>query len=95
MADTPKPSAQSDTQAVQAFKEALKRLRILPENTGALVRRPSGLRVRTPPMDDCLAELRSLVKQPAVQEHIAAQAALAAQEADYGLVGRSGDGRLC
>jgi hypothetical protein len=29
-----------------------------------------------------LAELRSLVKRPAVQEHIAAEAALAAQEAD-------------
>lgn len=87
--NTPEPSAQSDAQAVQAFKVALKRSRKPLENTRALVRRLSGLRVRGPPMDDCLAELRSLVKRPAVQEHIAAQAALAAQEAD-----RKGKGEL-
>ena len=45
-------------------------------------RRPSGLRTGAAPIDDRLAELRSLVKRPAVQEHIAAEAALAAQEAD-------------
>ena len=33
-------------------------------------------------MDDRLAKLRSFVKRPAVQEHIAAAAALAAREAE-------------
>ena len=89
MADTPEPSALSDTQAVQAFKVALKRSFTPLENTGGLVRRPLGLRVGTTPMDDSLAELRSLVKRPAVQEHIAAEAALAAQDAD-----RKGKGEL-
>jgi hypothetical protein len=79
MADAPNmpgTSAQFDTQAVQAFKEALKRLR---KPAG---RRPAGRRTGTTPMNDPLAELRSLVKRPAVQEYIAAEAALAAQEAD-------------
>jgi hypothetical protein len=67
----PGTSAQFDTQAVQAFKEALKRSR-----------KPDGQRTGTSPMNDPLAELRSLVKRPAVQEYIAAEAALAAQEAD-------------
>jgi hypothetical protein len=67
---TPRTSAEFDTQAVQAFKDALKRL-------------SSGLRTETAPMNDRLAELRSLVKRPAVQEHIAAEAALAAQGADH------------
>jgi hypothetical protein len=74
MADTPNmpgTSAQFDTQAVQAFKEALKRSR-----------KPDGRRTGTTPMNGPLAELRSLVKRPAVQEYIAAEAALAAQEAD-------------
>jgi hypothetical protein len=89
MADPPEPSAQFDTQAVQAFKAALKRSLKPLAYTGGLVHRPSGLRVGTTPMDDCLAELRSLVQRPAVQEHIAAEAALAAQEAD-----RKGNGEL-
>lgn len=74
MADTPNPletSAQFDTQAVQAFKKALKRSC-----------KPDRRRTGTTPMNDRLAELRSLVKRPAVQEHIAAVAAKAAQEAD-------------
>ena len=69
--NTPRTSAQFDLQAVQAFKEALKRSR-----------KPDRRRTGTTPMNDCLAELRSLVKRPAVQEHIAAEAAKAAQEAD-------------
>ena len=40
-------------------------------------------------MDHRLAELRSLVRRPAVQEHIAATAALAARDAD-----RKGNGEL-
>jgi hypothetical protein len=79
---TPRTSAEFDTQAAQAFKDALKRLRELLTNTRALVRHPSGLRTETAPMNDRLAELRSLVKRPAVKEHIAAEAAKAAQEAD-------------
>src|SRR5688572_135552 len=74
MADTPNMpgmSTQFDTQAVQVFKEALK-----------WSRKPDGRRTGTTPMTDPLAELRSLVKLPAVQEYIAAEAALAAQEAD-------------
>ena len=81
MADTPNTpgtSAQFDTQAVQAFKEALKRSR-----------KPDRRCTETTPMNDCLAELRSLVKRPAVQEHIAAEVAKAAQEAD-----RKGKGEL-
>ena len=80
MGDTPRTSAACETQAVQVFKDALKRLRELLENSKA--RRPSGLRTGAAPIDNRLAELRSLVKRPAVQEHIAAEAALAAQEAD-------------
>ena len=82
MGDTPKTSAEFETQAVQVFKDALKRLRELLENSKVLVRRPSGLRTGAAPIDNRLTELRSLVKRPAVQEHIAAEAALAAQEAD-------------
>jgi hypothetical protein len=65
---------------VQVFKDALKRLRKLLENSKAC--RPSGLRTGAAPIDNRLAELRSLVKRPAVQEHIAAEAALAARKAD-------------
>ena len=82
MGDTFRTSAEFDAQAVQVFKDALKRLRELLKNTRASVHRPSGLRTRAAPIDHRLAELRSLVKRPAVQEHIAAEAALAAQEAD-------------
>ena len=82
MSDTPRTSTEFDAQAVQVFKDALKRLRELLKNTRASVRRPSGLRTGAAPIDNRLAELRSLVKRPAVQEHIAAEAALAAQEAD-------------
>ena len=74
MADTPNMpgmSAQFDTQAVQVFKEALK-----------WSRKPDGRRTGTTSMNDPLAELRLLVKLPVVQEYIAAEAALAAQEAD-------------
>jgi hypothetical protein len=74
MVDTsnmPGMSAQFDTQAVQAFKEALKRSR-----------KPDGRRTGTTPMNAPLTELRALVKRPSVQEYIAAEAAKAAQEAD-------------
>ena len=82
MGDNPKPKpwtrAEFDAQLMQASKEALKRSRELLESMKAR----SGLRAGTAPTNARLAELRSLVNQPAVQEHIAAEAALAAQKAD-------------
>jgi hypothetical protein len=74
----PRPHAKFDVQAAQA-PEAPKRSRERLETTEALLRRPSDLRA---PTNDRLAELRSLVKRPAVQERIATEVALVAREAD-------------
>ena len=82
MGDNPKPKpwtqAEFDAQFMQASKEALKRSRELLE----IMKAQSGLKAGTAPTKTRLAELRSLVNHPAVQEHIAAEAALAAQQAD-------------
>ena len=82
MGDNPKPKpwtrAEFDAQLMQASKEALKRSRELLES----MKGRSDLRAGTAPTNARLAELRSLVNQPAVQEHIAAEAALAARKAD-------------
>jgi hypothetical protein len=75
MGDNPKPKpwtqAEFDAQFLQASKEALRRSRELLESMKA----QSGLQAGTAPTNARLAELRSLVNHPAVQEHIAGRPA--------------------
>ena len=76
--ETPGPQAEFDTRAALASKEALKRSRDLFGNTRAAMGRLSGLRTQAAPTNDRLAEVRSLVERPEVQERIAAEVGLAA-----------------